>query len=70
MTDIVLLNKKIEESGLKTKVFYERLGISRAAWYLKRKGESPLTAWEIQTLCDILHITSLREKEHIFFADV
>lgn len=69
MTDVVLLNKKIEESGLKTKVFYERLGISRAAWYLKRSGKSPFTVREIQILCDILGITSLREKEHIFFGD-
>ena len=68
MTDVVLLKKKIEESGLKNKAIAKRLGISRTAWYYKRNNISPLTAKEIGMLCDILRITSLREKEHIFFA--
>lgn len=70
MTDVVLLIEKIEESGLKAKAIYEKLGISKASWYLKRSGKRPFTAWEIQKLCEILRITSLREKERIFFADV
>ena len=69
MTDVVLLEKKIEESGLKDKAIAAWLGISRTSWYLKRKGKSPLKVKEINALCKILHITSLREKEHIFFAE-
>lgn len=68
MTDTVLLQKKIEESGLKNKAIAERLGISKTTWYYKRKNVYPLTAEEIGTLCELLHITTLREKEHIFFA--
>ena len=70
VTDVVLLNNKVEESGLKAKAIYDRLGISKASWYLKRAGKRPFTAQEIQQLCDILRITSLREKERIFFSDV
>ena len=68
MTDVGLLKQKIEDSGLKNRAIAERLGISRTAWYYKRNNLSPLTAEEISELCDILRITSLREKEHIFFA--
>ena len=70
MTDVVLLKKKIEESGLKNKAIAIRLGISRTTWYYKRNNITPLTADEIRTLCEMLHITSLREKEKIFFANV
>ena len=68
MTDVVLLKNKIEESGMKNSAIAKRLGISRTAWYYKRNNISPLTAEEIRVLCDVLRITSLREKEHIFFA--
>ena len=68
MTDVALLKEKIEASGLKQKAIMKRLDISRTTWYYKRNGIYPLTAKEISMLCDILHITSLREKERIFFA--
>ena len=70
MTDVGLLNKKIEESGLKAKAIAARLGISRTSWYYKRTNKSPFKVEEINALCDILHITSLREKERIFFANM
>lgn len=70
MTDVVLLKKKVSDSGLKPKVIYERLGISKAAWYKKVNGQSPFKVGEIQLLCEILHITSLREKDQIFFANL
>ncbi len=70
VTDVTLLNERIEESGLKSKVIYDRLGISKASWYLKRAGKRPFTAQEIQKLCEVLRITSLREKERIFFSDM
>lgn len=68
MTNVELLDKKIKENGLRTSYIVEKLGISRAGWYRKRKGLSPLNAEQIQILCNILHITSLREKEDIFFS--
>lgn len=70
MTDIDALTRKIEESGLKEKYIYEKLGISKSAWYYKKKGKTLFTTQEIQTLCEVLSITSLREKNDIFFAKV
>ena len=70
MTDTALLKEKVEESGLKSKFIYEKLGISKGSWYNKLKGRSPFKAYEIETLCTLLHISSLKEKRQIFFADM
>ena len=70
MTNVDLLQQKVAESGLKNSFIAERLGISRAAWYKKLKGQYPFTAEQIQALCNVLHITSLREKEEIFFSNM
>jgi len=69
MTDVVLLKEKIAESGMKQKAIYQRLRISKTMWYYKLNGKYPFTAEQIQVLCDVLRITSLREKERIFFAN-
>lgn len=68
MTNVDLLKEKVASSGLKNTYIAERLGISRAAWYKKLKGKSPFKAEEIKALCDVLRITSLREREDIFFS--
>lgn len=70
MTNTELLAKKVKENGLRTAFIADKLGISRAGWYRKLKGKSPFTAEQIQIMCEILHITSLREKEDIFFASM
>lgn len=70
MTDIEKLDQKVKESGLRPGYICEKLGISRSAWSKKKKGITPFSAAEIQQLCDMLSITSLREKEHIFFRKV
>ena len=70
MTNWELLDKKIEESGLRRGFIYERLGISRSAWSQKRNGRADFSASQIQALCEILHITKLSEKERIFFANL
>ena len=70
MTNTELLAKRVKESGLRTAFIAEKLGISKAGWYRKLKGKSPFTAEQIQIMCEILHITSLREKEEIFFASM
>lgn len=68
MTNVGLLKDKVVKSGLRSDFIAERLGISRATWYNKLNGKSPFTAEEIKRLCDTLHITSLREREEIFFS--
>lgn len=70
MTNVVVLKEKVRNSGLRNTFIADKLGISRAGWYRKLNGESPFTAEQIQIMCELLHITSLREKEDIFFASV
>lgn len=70
MTNTELLGEKVKNSGLRTSYIVDSLGISRAGWYRKLNGKSPFTAEQIQIMCNILHITSLREKEDIFFASM
>lgn len=67
-TDI--LKQKKEELGIQTKYIVERLGISRQGYYNRLNGKTPFKLAEVQTLCEIFHITSLREKNDIFFSDM
>ena len=68
MTDVKKLKMRVRDSGLKASFIAEKLNVSRSGWYRKLNGRSKFTAEQIQIMCDILHITSLREKEEIFFA--
>lgn len=68
MTNVELLKEKVADSGLKTAFIVKHLGVSRATWYNKLNGKTPFTAEEIKKLCDTLRITSLREREDIFFS--
>lgn len=70
MTNTALLKEKIEASGLRTDYIYESLDISRTSLHNKMSGKTQFTLDEVQKLCDILGITSLREKENIFFSEV
>lgn len=63
-----LLEDRISKSGFKPKYLYEQLGISRYAFYLKKKGDRPFRAAEIYVLSDLLNI-SAEEKQAIFFAN-
>lgn len=68
MTDTKLLNKKIEESGYKLSYIADQMKMSRSTLYLKVNGVRPFNQYEINDLCTILNITSLNDKESIFFA--
>lgn len=68
MTNVELLKQKVAESGLKDMYIYQKLGISKVTWFNKKAGRTPFKVEEINPLCDILGITSLREKENIFFS--
>lgn len=67
MTDWELLEKKIDESGLRRSFVYESVGISRSGWNHKKKSNGDFTQTQIVKLCDVLRITRLSEKEQIFF---
>lgn len=62
------LMKLIEDRGLKLKFVAEKLGLSSYGLSLKINNKSEFKTSEVATLCELLEITSLREKERIFFA--
>ena len=68
MTDTKMLRDVIAQSGLKIGFIARVIGISRAALYRKINNESPFNQFEIEKLCSVLPIKTLREKEAIFFA--
>lgn len=68
MTDTELLDKKIDESGLRIGYICERLGISRQVFYNKRTNRTEFLPSQIESLCNILGINTLTERHAIFFA--
>ena len=68
MTNTELLREAITRSGLKLQFIADTLGISRFALNNQIENQSQFTSGEIKTLCNLLGIESLSEKELIFFA--
>lgn len=68
MTNTVLLRKIIKDSGLKLQFIAKEMDISRYTLSMKINNESEFTTSEVEKLCEILHITSLEDKNAIFFA--
>lgn len=67
MVDTELLEQKIVESGKKIGYLADKLGISRQYFRMKCKNKADFTNRETDILCDELSITTLTEKEKIFF---
>lgn len=70
MTNTDLLKEKIEKSGLKIGFIADFVGISRQLLWKKINNLTPFNQYEIDKMCEVLRITSLKEKEAIFFAKV
>lgn len=68
MVDSKALKAKIDDSGLKLKYIAEQLGLSDYGFRLKLNGKHDFLTKEVAILCELLKITSLKEKELIFFA--
>jgi hypothetical protein len=68
MVDTELLDKKIGDSGKKIGYLAEKCGLSLGGFYNCRTNKAEFKASHIQILADELNITSLKEKENIFFA--
>jgi hypothetical protein len=68
MTNTELLKKEILESGLKIGFIADYVGISRQLLWKKVNNLTPFNQYEIDRMCDVLKITSLKKKEAIFFA--
>lgn len=69
MTDVVLLNSKIKESGLKKKFLADKLGMTPQGFHKKTcgVGNSEFNSTQIQILCELLRITTKNEMKAIFF---
>lgn len=70
MTNTVLLEEKIRESGKKCKYLAEKIGLSYAGFRNCVTNKAEFKAKQIDSLCSELNITTLKEKEAIFFAKV
>lgn len=68
VTNTAMLRDIIAKSGLKLEYLADKCGISRQSLSNKIMNRNFFTAKEIEALCSELRITSLTEKERIFFA--
>lgn len=69
MTNTELLEKAIKAKGLKKLFLAEKIGLTPAGFCNCLNNRAEFKASQINTLCDLLGITDLAEKEAIFFAD-
>ena len=70
VTNEALLKDKIKESGKKINFLAKKVGLSYAGFYNCLKNKALFNSSQINILCEELNITSLKEKEAIFFAKV
>ena len=68
MVNTELLNLKIKESGLKKSQLCKAMGITYQAFRLKRNNVSGFTSQEVNTLCELLNISTMAEMKKIFFS--
>ncbi len=68
MTNTALLEEKIAQSGLKKTFLAEKVGLSLGGFRNCCINKAEFKASQIQILCDELKITSLKERQSIFFA--
>lgn len=62
----VLLEEKMESSGLKYNYIADQLGISPQGFIKKRKGQIPFTVREVGLMKTLLGLTN-SERDKIFF---
>lgn len=70
MTNIELLEKKIQQSGLKKGYIAEKLGVSRATFCALLSNKAEFKASQIRVLCDLLDIQDDTMVRAIFFDPV
>lgn len=68
MTNTELLKDYIEKSGLKLTYIAEKLEISRSALWKKINNTSSFDQYQIEKMCDLVGIRTLKEKDAVFFA--
>jgi ribosome-binding protein aMBF1 (putative translation factor) len=70
MTNKEKLEQAIKAKGLKKAFLAEKIGLTPAGFCNCLNNRAEFKASQINTLCDVLGITDLAEKEAIFFAEV
>ena len=68
MNNTELLIQKIKESGKKNKYLAEKVGLSYAGFRNCVINKAEFKSSQIDVLCKELNISTLKEKEAIFFA--
>ncbi len=68
MNNTELLENKIRESGKKIGYLAEKVGLSYAGFRNCVVNKAEFKASQIEILCEELNITSLKEKQDVFFA--
>lgn len=68
MVNTELLNSKIKESGLKKSQLCKAMGITYQTFRHKRNNASAFTSQEVNTLCELLNISTMAEMKKIFFS--
>ena len=68
MTNTELLEAKIKDSGKKKGYLAKRCGLSRSGFWNCCHNEAEFKTGHIVILCEELGITSLTERNAIFFA--
>ena len=68
MTSTTEVRQIIEEKGLKLNYIARKLGISPYSLSLKLNNQNEFKSSEISTMCDLLGISDLKEKESLFFS--
>lgn len=67
MTNTELLEQKIAESGKKKGYLAKKCGLSRQGFKNCVNGDALFNTSHVKILCAELNITSLKEREQIFF---
>lgn len=70
MNNTELLELKIKESGKKKTYLAEKVGLSYAGFRNCIINKAEFKASQIEILCEELNITSLKERQEIFFTKV
>lgn len=68
MNNTVLLEEKIRKSGKKKRYLADKIGLTYQGFRNCITNKAEFKASQIEVLCEELHITSLKERQDIFFA--
>ena len=69
MVDTEKLENLIRSSGYKKSFIAQKLGISSVSLWKKANNMTKFTGVEINELCKLLDVTSIKQQREIFFTE-